>query len=113
MLLTGFVQKPEDKRSWRPRSPTWQPSCVREVKNEIKIGRSLDFADYSEDASAHSAPAPEADGRPPGPGQQFQHRLHPLDGLSDRCCQDRDGARQRVIDHARDIAYVRGNRRAM
>ena len=48
VLLTGFVQKPEDKQL--ATEIAWQPSGVREVKNEIKIGRSLDFGDYSEDA---------------------------------------------------------------
>ncbi|MBV5324853.1 MAG: BON domain-containing protein, partial [Rhodospirillaceae bacterium] len=48
VLLTGFVQKPEDRLE--ATNIAWQSSGVREVMNEIKIGRGLDLGDYSEDA---------------------------------------------------------------
>ena len=104
VLLTGFVQKPEDKQL--ATELAWQPSGVREVKNDIKIGRSLDFGDYSEDAWLIQRLRLKlmAD-------RQIRANNFSIDCIRSTVyltgvAQD-DVERQRVIDHARDIAYVR------
>jgi osmotically-inducible protein OsmY len=104
VLLTGFVQKPEDKQL--ATELAWQPSGVREVKNDIKIGRSLDFGDYSEDAWLIQRLRLKlmAD-------RQIRANNFSIDCIRSTVyltgvAQD-DIERQRVIDHARDIAYVR------
>ncbi len=47
VLLSGFVQKPEDRIE--ATRLAWEPDGVREVVDEIKLGRSLDAGDFSED----------------------------------------------------------------
>jgi osmotically-inducible protein OsmY len=104
VLLTGFVQKPEDKQL--ATEIAWQPSGVREVKNEIKIGRSLDFGDYSEDAWLIQRLRLKlmAD-------RQVRANNFSIDCIRSTVyltgVAQNDIERQRVIDHARDIAYVR------
>lgn len=103
VLLTGFVQKPEDRVL--ATEIAWQPDGVREVMNEIKIGRSLDFGDYSEDAWLIQRLRLKlmAD-------RQVRANNFSIDCIRSTIylmgvAQD-DTERQRVIDHARDIAYV-------
>ncbi len=103
VLLTGFVQKPEDKQL--ATEVAWQSSGVREVKNEIKIGRSLDFGDYSEDAWLIQRLRLKlmAD-------QQVRANNFSIDCIRSTIyltgVAKNDAERQRVINHARDIAYV-------
>ncbi|MDY0871833.1 BON domain-containing protein [Dongia rigui] len=104
VLLTGFVQKPEDKQL--ATELAWQPSGVREVRNEIKIGRSLDLGDYSEDAWLIQRLRLKlmAD-------RQVRANNFSIDCIRSTVyltgIAQNDVERQRVIDHARDIAYVR------
>lgn len=104
VLLTGFVQKPEDKQL--ATEIAWQSSDVREVKNEIKIGRSLDFGDYSEDAWLIQRLRLKlmAD-------REVRANNFSIDSIRSTVylmgVAQNDAERQRVIDHARDIAYVR------
>lgn len=104
VLLTGFVQKPEDRVE--ATAIAWQSSGVREVMNEIKIGRGLDAGDYSEDAwlIARLRVKLMAD-------SQVRANNFSIDCIRSTIylmgvAQD-EGERQRVIDHARDVAYVR------
>lgn len=104
VLLTGFVQKPEDRVE--ATAIAWQSSGVREVMNEIKIGRGLDAGDYSEDAwlIARLRVKLMAD-------SQVRANNFSIDCIRSTIylmgvAQD-DTERQRVVDHARDIAYVR------
>ncbi len=103
VLLTGFVQKPEDRVT--ATELAWQSSGVREVMNEIKVGRSLDFGDYSEDAWLIQRLRLKlmAD-------RQIRANNFSIDCIRSTIylmgvAQD-ETERQRVIDHARDIAYV-------
>lgn len=104
VLLTGFVQKPEDKQL--ATEVAWQSSGVREVKNEIKIGRALDLGDYSEDTWLIQRLRLKlmAD-------QQVRANNFSIDCIRSTIyltgVAKNDTERQRVINHARDIAYVR------
>jgi osmotically-inducible protein OsmY len=104
VLLTGFVQKPEDRVEVTRLA--WEPAGVREVVDEIKLGRSLDLGDFSEDVWLI---------------QQIRLKLT-LDrdiraiNYSVDCIRStvylmgvaRTPAElQRVIDHVRDVPYVR------
>jgi osmotically-inducible protein OsmY len=104
VLLTGYVQKPEDRLA--ASEIAWASSGVREVMNEIKIGRGLDLGDYSEDAWLINRLRLKlmAD-------RQIRANNFSIDCIRSTIylmgvAQD-DTERQRVIDHARDIAYVR------
>ena len=104
VLLTGFVQKPEDRVE--ATRLAWEPDGVREVINAIKLGRSRDFGDFTEDAALV---------------QQINLKL-----LLDRDIRQSNysvdcirstvylmgvartpAELQRVIDHVRDVPYVR------
>jgi osmotically-inducible protein OsmY len=104
VLLTGFVQKPEDRLA--ATEIAWGSSGVREVMNEIKVGRSLDFGDYSEDAWLIQRLRLKlmAD-------RQIRANNFSIDCIRSTIylmgVAQSDAERQRVIDHARDIAYVR------
>jgi osmotically-inducible protein OsmY len=104
VLLTGFVQKPEDRIE--ATRIAWEPDGIREVVDEIKLGRSLDLGDVSEDILLI---------------QQVRLKLT-LDrdiraiNYSVDCIRStvylmgvaRTPAElQRVIDHVRDVPYVR------
>lgn len=103
VLLTGFVQKPEDRVE--ATAIAWQSSGVREVMNEIKIGRGLDLGDYSEDAWLINRLRLKlmAD-------RQVRANNFSIDCIRSTIylmgVAKNDAERQRVIDHARDIAYV-------
>src|ERR1700744_2818611 len=47
VLLTGYVQAPEDRIE--ATRIAWEPDGVREVVDDIKIGRTRDFGDFTED----------------------------------------------------------------
>ncbi|HVZ02827.1 MAG TPA: BON domain-containing protein [Dongiaceae bacterium] len=104
VLLTGFVQKPEDRVE--ATRIAWEPDGVREVINDVKLGRSRDFGDISQD--------------------QFLVQEINLKLLLDRdirannysvdCIRSTvylmgvartQAELQRVIDHVRDVPYVR------
>ncbi|MDQ7249144.1 BON domain-containing protein [Dongia sedimenti] len=104
VLLSGFVQRPEDRID--ATRLAWEPDGVREVVDEIKLGRSLDAGDFSEDVWLI---------------QQIRLKLM-LDrdiraiNYSVDCIRStvylmgvaRTPAElQRVIDHVRDVPYVR------
>jgi osmotically-inducible protein OsmY len=104
VLLSGFVQRPEDRID--ATRLAWEPDGVREVVDEIKLGRSLDAGDFSEDIWLI---------------QQIRLKLM-LDrdiraiNYSVDCIRStvylmgvaRTSAElQRVIDHVRDVPYVR------
>lgn len=105
VLLTGYVQKPEDRVT--ATAIAWQSSGVREVINEIKVGRGLDAGDYSEDAwlIARLRVKLMTD-------SQVRANNFSIDCIRSTIylmgvAQD-ETERQRVVDHARDIAYVKG-----
>ena len=104
VLLSGFVQRPEDRIE--ATRIAWEPDGIREVVDEIKLGRSLDLGDVSEDILLI---------------QQVRLKLM-LDrdiraiNYSVDCIRStvylmgvaRTPAElQRVIDHVRDVPYVR------
>ena len=104
VLLSGFVQKPEERIE--ATRLAWEPDGVREVVDEIKLGRSLDAGDFAEDVALI---------------QQIRLKLM-LDrdiraiNYSVDCIRStvylmgvaRTPAElQRVIDHVRDVPYVR------
>lgn len=104
VLLTGFVQRPEERVE--ATAIAWQSSGVREVMNEIKIGRGLDAGDYTEDAWLIQRLRLKlmAD-------SQVRANNFSIDCIRSTIylmgvAQD-DTERQRVVDHARDLAYVR------
>jgi osmotically-inducible protein OsmY len=103
VLLTGFVQKPEHRVM--ATELAWQADGVREVDNQIKIGNSLGVDDYAEDAwlIARLRMKLMAD-------SQVRANNYSIDCIRSTVyligvAQDR-AELQRVIDHARDIAYV-------
>ena len=104
VLLSGFVQRPEDRID--ATRLAWEPDGVREVVDEIKLGRSLDAGDFSEDIWLI---------------QQIRLKLMLVRDIrainySVDCIRStvylmgvaRTPAElQRVIDHVRDVPYVR------
>jgi osmotically-inducible protein OsmY len=104
VLLTGFVQKPEDRVE--ATRIAWEPDGVREVINSIQLGRSRDLGDIGQD--------------------QFLVQEITLKLLLDRDIRQSNysvdcirstvylmgvartpAELQRVIDHVRDVPYVR------
>jgi osmotically-inducible protein OsmY len=103
VLLTGFVQQPEHRVL--ATELAWQARGVREVDNQVKIGRGLDTGDYAEDAwlIARLRMKLMAD-------SQVRANNYSIDCIRSTIyligvAQDQ-AELQRVIDHARDIAYV-------
>ena len=104
VLLTGFVQKPEDRVE--ATTIAWQSSGVREVMNEIKIGPALDAGDYTEDLWLIQRLRLKLTA-----DRQIRANNFSIDCIRSTIylmgvAQD-ETERQRVVDHARDIAYVR------
>ena len=104
VLLSGFVQKPEDRVE--ALKIAWKSEGVREVNNQIRIGPSLNLADYAEDAYLI----------------QRLRLVYLIDegiranNFSVDCIRStvylvgvaqNEAELQRAIDHARDIPYVR------
>jgi osmotically-inducible protein OsmY len=104
VLLTGFVQKPEDRVE--ATRIAWEPDGVREVVDEIKLGRSLDAGDFSEDVLLIQQIRLKL---------MFDRDIRAINYSVD-CIRSTvylmgvartPGELQRVIDHVRDVPYVR------
>lgn len=104
VLLTGFVQQPEHRVL--ATEFAWQAANVREVDNQIQIGRGLDTGDYAEDAWLIGRLRVKLMG-----DSQVRANNYSIDCIRSTIyligvAQDPTEL-QRVIDHARDIPYVR------
>ena len=104
VLLTGFVQKREDRIE--ATRIAWEPDGVREVVDEIKLGRSLDAGDFAEDVALIQQIRLKL---------MFDRDIRAINYSVD-CIRStvylmgiaRTPAElQRVIDHVRDVPYVR------
>ena len=104
VLLTGFVQKREDRIE--ATRIAWEPGGVREVVDEIKLGRSLDAGDFAEDVALIQQIRLKL---------MFDRDIRAINYSVD-CIRStvylmgvaRTPAElQRVIDHVRDVPYVR------
>ncbi|WP_395023405.1 BON domain-containing protein [Dongia sp.] len=104
VLLTGFVQKREDRIE--ATRIAWEPDGVREVVDEIKLGRSLDAGDFAEDVVLIQQIRLKL---------MFDRDIRAINYSVD-CIRStvylmgvaRTPAElQRVIDHVRDVPYVR------
>ena len=104
VLLTGFVQKKEDRIE--ATRIAWEPDGVREVVDEIKLGRSLDAGDFAEDVYLIQQIRLKL---------MFDRNIRAINYSVD-CIRStvylmgiaRTPAElQRVIDHVRDVPYVR------
>ncbi len=104
VLLTGFVQKPEDRVE--ATRIAWIPDGVREVVDEIKLGRSLGAGDFAEDVWLIQQVRLKL---------MFDRDIRAINYSVD-CIRStvylmgvaRTPAElQRVIDHVRDVPYVR------
>jgi len=104
VLLSGFVQRPEDRIE--ATRLAWEPDGVREVVDEIKLGRSLDAGDISEDVVLIQQIRLKL---------MFDRDIRAINYSVD-CIRStvylmgvaRTPAElQRVIDHVRDVPYVR------
>jgi len=104
VLLTGFVQRPEDRVE--ATRIAWEPDGIREVVDEIKLGRSLDLGDFSEDIALIQEVRLKL---------MFDRDIRAINYSVD-CIRStvylmgiaRTPAElQRVIDHVRDVPYVR------
>jgi osmotically-inducible protein OsmY len=104
VLLTGFVQKREDRVE--ATRIAWEPEGVREVVDEIKLGRSLDGGDFAEDVWLIQEIRLKL---------MFDRDIRAINYSVD-CIRStvylmgiaRTPAElQRVIDHVRDVPYVR------
>jgi osmotically-inducible protein OsmY len=104
VLLTGFVQRREDRIE--ATRIAWEPDGVREVVDEIKLGRSLDAGDFAEDVWLIQQIRLKL---------MFDRDIRAINYSVD-CIRStvylmgiaRTPAElQRVIDHVRDVPYVR------
>jgi osmotically-inducible protein OsmY len=104
VLLSGFVQKREDRVE--ATRLAWEPDGIREVVDEIKLGRSLDAGDISEDVWLIQEIRLKL---------MFDRDIRAINYSVD-CIRStvylmgiaRTPAElQRVIDHVRDVPYVR------
>ncbi len=104
VLLTGFVQKREDRIE--ATRIAWEVADVREVVDEIKLGRSLDGGDFAEDVYLIQQIRLKL---------MFDRNIRAINYSVD-CIRStvylmgiaRTPAElQRVIDHVRDVPYVR------
>jgi len=104
VLLSGFVQKPEDRVE--ALRIAWVPDGVREVVNEIRVGRSRDFGDFSEDAylvqEINLKLLLDRDIRAINYSVDCIRSTVYLMGVARTPAE-----LQRVIDHVRDVPYVR------
>ncbi len=104
VLLTGFVQKPEDRVE--ATRLAWEPDGVREVINNVKIGRSRDFGDVSEDQfliqEINLKLLLDRDIRQSNYSVDCIRSTVYLMGIARTKAE-----LQRVIDHVRDVPYVR------
>jgi osmotically-inducible protein OsmY len=104
VLLTGFVQKREDRVE--ATRIAWQPEGVREVVDEIKLGRSLDGGDFAEDVwliqQIRVKLMVDRDIRAINYSVDCIRSTVYLMGIARTPAE-----LQRVIDHVRDVPYVR------
>jgi len=104
VLLTGFVQKPEDRVE--ATRIAWIPDGVREVVDEIKLGRSLDAGDFAEDVwliqQIRLKLMVDRDIRAINYSVDCIRSTVYLMGVARTPAE-----LQRVIDHVRDVPYVR------
>jgi osmotically-inducible protein OsmY len=104
VLLSGFVQKPEDRIE--ATRLAWEPDGIREVVDEIKLGRSLDAGDFSEDVwliqQIHLKLMFDRDIRAINYSVDCIRSTVYLMGVARTPAE-----LQRVIDHVRDVPYVR------
>lgn len=104
VLLSGFVQRPEERVE--ATRLAWEPDGVREVVDEIKLGRSLDGGDFAEDVYLIQQIRLKL---------MFDRDIRAINYSVD-CIRStvylmgiaRTPAElQRVVDHVRDVPYVR------
>lgn len=104
VLLTGFVQRPEDRVE--ATRIAWEPDGVREVINNVKLGRTRDFGDYSQDEflvqEINVKLLLDRDIRQSNYSVDCIRSTVYLMGIARTQAE-----LQRVIDHVRDVPYVR------
>jgi osmotically-inducible protein OsmY len=104
VLLTGFVQKPEDRVE--ATRIAWEPDGVREVIDNVKIGRSRDFGDVTQDQfliqEINLKLLLDRDIRQSNYSVDCIRSTVYLMGIARTPAE-----LQRVIDHVRDVPYVR------
>ena len=104
VLLTGFVVRPEDRVE--ATRIAWQPDGVREVINNIKLGRTRDFGDFTEDQwlvqQVNLKLFLDRDIRQSNYSVDCIRSTVYLMGIARTKAE-----LQRVIDHVRDVPYVR------
>jgi osmotically-inducible protein OsmY len=104
VLLTGFVQKPEDRVE--ATRIAWEPDGVREVINNVKLGRTRDFGDISQDQflvqEINLKLLLDRDIRQSNYSVDCIRSTVYLMGIARTPAE-----LQRVIDHVRDVPYVR------
>jgi osmotically-inducible protein OsmY len=104
VLLTGFVQKPEDRVA--ATRIAWEPDGVREVINNVKFGRSRDFGDITQDQflvqEINLKLLLDRDIRQSNYSVDCIRSTVYLMGIARTPAE-----LQRVIDHVRDVPYVR------
>jgi osmotically-inducible protein OsmY len=104
VLLSGFVQRPEDRID--ATRLAWEPDGVREVVDEIKLGRSLDAGDITEDVwliqEIRLKLTLDRDIRAINYSVDCIRSTVYLMGVARTPAE-----LQRVIDHVRDVPYVR------
>jgi osmotically-inducible protein OsmY len=104
VVLSGFVTRPEDRVE--ATRIAWEPSGIRQVMNEIKVGRTRDFGDFTEDQwlvqEINLKLLLDRDIRQSNYSVDCIRSTVYLMGVA------RSQAElQRVIDHVRDVPYVR------
>jgi osmotically-inducible protein OsmY len=104
VLLSGFVQRPEDRIE--ATRLAWEPDGIREVVDEIKLGRSLDAGDFTEDVwliqEVRLKLMLDRDIRAINYSVDCIRSTVYLMGVARTPAE-----LQRVIDHVRDVPYVR------
>ena len=104
VLLTGYVTKPEDRVE--ATRIAWMPDGVREVIDDIKIGRTRNFGDYTEDEwliqQVNLKLLLDRDIRAINYSVDCIRSTVYLMGVARTQAE-----LQRVIDHVRDVPYVR------
>jgi osmotically-inducible protein OsmY len=104
VLLTGFVQKPEDRVE--ATRIAWEPDGVREVIDNVKLGRSRDLGDMTEDElliqQINLKLLLDRDIRQSNYSVDCIRSTVYLMGIARTPAE-----LQRVIDHVRDVPYVR------
>jgi osmotically-inducible protein OsmY len=104
VLLSGFVQKPEERVE--ATRIAWEPDGIREVINEIKVGRSIDLGDFSQDVlliqQVRLKLTLDRDIRAINYSVDCIRSTVYLMGIARTPAE-----LQRVIDHVRDVPYVR------